>query len=213
LVLACVLGCQQTGGDDQAPPVLVPVKGKVTLDGKPLPGASIGFLPRSGPAGAAEVKEDGSYEIQYMGGAKGLPVGDYVVQVSYVMGRFGKPLSIAEQFSLVPSEARLGAKELLPKKYSDFGASELRAKVPPDGGTFNFDLNGPLAEPPPLVKESPEGVEKEADKPKDGGAAKDGEEAKPKDRPATEGAAEPAKVKAPAAQSRAEPKAKGEPKS
>jgi len=186
IVLAMASGCQS---DDtpEAPPRLVPVTGKVTLDGKPLGGASIGFLPASGPAGADDVKEDGSYEIQYNGG-KGLPAGDYVVQISYKMGTLGKPLSIGQQFSLVPTKGSIGAKELLPKKYSDFGASELRAKVPAEGGKFDFDLKGPLADPPPIVKDTPETPEKDGGKAGEPATTKDATEpAKEKESPAASG--------------------------
>jgi len=189
-------GCQNDETPEQ-PPRLVPVTGKVTLDGKPLGGASIGFLPASGPAGAADVDEDGSYVIQYQGGAKGLPAGDYVVQISYKMGTLGKPLSIGQQFSLVPTPGSIGAKELLPKKYSDFGASELRAKVTAEGGTFPFDLKGPLADPPPLLKESPKTAEKDGEKAGDTDATKDAAEpAKAKEPPAAAGAAPAEKGKA-----------------
>jgi len=165
-VLVLAAGCQSGEDVPEKPPVLVPVTGKVTLDGKPLGGASIGFLPATGPAGADDVDEDGSYKIQYQG-STGLPAGDYVVQISYKMGTHGKPLSIGEQFSLVPSKGSVGSKELLPKKYSDFGASELRAKVPAGGGTFDFDLKGPLADPPPLKTDAPEATGKAAEKPRD----------------------------------------------
>jgi len=130
----------------------VPVKGKVTLDGKPLAGATIGLLPPTGSAGASDVGPDGSYEISTLG-FKGIPAGEYVVQISYKMGSDGKPQSLGQQFSLVQPPSMIGAKELLPKKYSDFGASELRATIPPEGNTaLNFDIQGPLADPPPITK-------------------------------------------------------------
>jgi|GEM_PF-718550 len=145
-------GCQDAAQEPVTPP-LVSVKGKVTLDGKPLEGATIGFLPATGSAGAGDVKADGTYEVTYLG-FKGLPAGDYVVQVSYKMGSNGKPQSLAQQFSLIMPKSMIGAKELLPKKYSDFGASELRAKVSPQGGVFNFDLTGPLDDPPPITADA-----------------------------------------------------------
>jgi len=130
----------------------VPVRGKVTLDGKPLAGASIGFLPPTGSAGGSDVGPDGSYEITTMG-FTGLPPGEYVVQISYKMGTDGKPQSLSQQFSLVQPESMIGAKELLPKKYSDFGASVLRATIPPEGAlNLNFDIQGPLGEPPPIAE-------------------------------------------------------------
>ncbi len=137
LISALVSGCQTA---EPRPPRLVPVKGKVTLDGKPLVGASIGFLPPTGSAGGSDVGPDGSYEITTMG-FKGLPAGEYTAQISYKMGTDGKPQSLGQQFSL-------------PKKYSDFGASELRATIPPEGAPdLNFDVKGPLAEPPPIAKQ------------------------------------------------------------
>ena len=135
LLPALVFGCAPDAVEPITPP-LVLVKGKVTLDGKPLPGATIGFLPASGSAGAGDVKEDGTYSVTYLG-FKGLPAGQYTVQISYKMGSNGKPQSLGQQFSLQPPPSMLGAKELLPKKYSDFGVSELRATVPLAGGDFH----------------------------------------------------------------------------
>jgi len=157
LISALTLGCQS---GEPPPPRLVPVEGKVTLDGKPLEGASIGFLPPTGSAGGSDVGPDGSYKITTMG-FEGLPAGEYTVQISYKMGTDGKPQSLGQQFSLVQPDSMIGAKELLPKKYSDFGASELRATIPPEGATnLNFDIKGPLAEPPPIAEKLPKADDK-----------------------------------------------------
>ena len=156
LISALASGCQPA---EPPPPRLVPVQGKVTLDGKPLAGASIGFLPRPGSAGGSDVRPDGSYEVTTMGFKESR--GEYTVQISYKMGTDGKPQSLGQQFSLVQPESMIGAKELLPKKYSDFGASELRATIPPEGALdLNFDIKGPLAEPPPISKKFLEAQDK-----------------------------------------------------
>jgi hypothetical protein len=171
LLPALVFGCAPAAVEPITPP-LVPVKGKVTLDGKPLPGATIGFLPATGSAGAGDVKEDGTYSVTYLG-FKGLPSGQYTVQISYKMGSNGKPQSLGQQFSLRQPSSMFGAKELLPKKYSDFGVSELRAKVPLAGGSFDFDLTGPLDEPPPIAKEFLKAEGKDDAKAEDIAPAKD----------------------------------------
>jgi hypothetical protein len=77
-----LLGC---GGESG--PVLVPVAGTVTVDGKPIPGAGVSFRADAGKgnttghAPAATADAQGKYEVT-VGPRKGAPPGWYKVVVS-----------------------------------------------------------------------------------------------------------------------------------
>lgn len=123
LVLVCGAGC---GGDGGPPlPPLVPVSGKVTLDGEPLSNAQISFL--SSGKGAidarGETDDAGNYELS-AAGKPGAAAGKYKVVIMISVG----------DVKNIPS------KVMLPPKFSDASATELTATVPEDGGTIDFPL-------------------------------------------------------------------------
>ncbi len=145
LLLVSALGCaggeagdENSGGDIS--PAQVPVGGAVTLNGKPLSHAVVTFLPPSGPSvGTGETDDEGKYTLSSMGRA-GLPAGAYKVSVSYLVSADGVPQGLVARGSIVQGPGMLSAKEQLPPEYADLGRTSLAAKVPADGGTFNFDL-------------------------------------------------------------------------
>jgi hypothetical protein len=105
----------------------VTVKGKVTLDGKPVENARIifhavaGGLPAEVRTQQAEIAADGTYTLQ-----KVYPA-EYMVQVQ----------------STAPPDATMATAEPAPSPLNKYGAeSELRAKVPSDTNTFDYDLSG-----------------------------------------------------------------------
>jgi hypothetical protein len=135
--------------DSSGPPPLIPIQGKVTVDGVPLPTATVTFLPTGGQrtVTVGETDEEGIYTLRYLG-SPGTAPGPYRVAISHKVTPAGLALGLAIQSSLAPRAEADGAKELLAAKYSDLGISELRAEVTPEGGTFDFDLEGPLLDPP-----------------------------------------------------------------
>jgi hypothetical protein len=54
MALLTLTGCERGRGD---------VSGTVTLNGKPLPGGMVTFVPDNGPAEATRIGEDGKYAI------------------------------------------------------------------------------------------------------------------------------------------------------
>lgn len=74
----CLVGCS---GDSMAP-----VKGVVTLNGKPVAGLEVNFEPIGDPADRTTAigytQQDGSYSLAYPGFKKGAPVGDYIVRIA-----------------------------------------------------------------------------------------------------------------------------------
>jgi hypothetical protein len=119
------------GGCNRGPagPKLVPVHGTITLDGKPLSGAAIRFVPigntqGSGASGCAD--KDGKYEVFDRRGDKGAPVGEYNVSIVKPVGPGGSSIS----------SARGGAAVLM-------DSSRIvvqKATVPEGGCTVDFPL-------------------------------------------------------------------------
>jgi hypothetical protein len=124
----------------QKPPNLppqYPVSGTITLDGKPLVGAGIMFLPRGetrGTGAMAMTDQTGKYTLKTDHGGPGAPEGEYAVTISKVVNRDGTP------YVPNPDVAEAGERETLPSTYSDSMKTVLAASVPKGGNTINFDL-------------------------------------------------------------------------
>ncbi len=136
LVLAC--GCRGESRYDSLPE-MVPVTGTVTLDGKPLARATLTFTPIGATKGqicSGITDEQGRYEAMLNKEHKGLAVGEFQVVCNKWVLPNGKDFPADSK--VPPWE--LGAKELLPPRYSQEGLSVLKATVPPGGGTIDFAL-------------------------------------------------------------------------
>jgi hypothetical protein len=134
LVVAALGGC---GRQD---PDIVPVRGKVLLDGKPLPLKDVGFVPAAGSAshgGFARTREDGTFELRAVvpGALKihhGARPGTYAVVLS-------EPDFSAdvEPGRSVPK----GSGIRVPAVYQDAAKTPLRAEVGPEENEFLFELS------------------------------------------------------------------------
>jgi hypothetical protein len=166
LLLALALGCGVgslggcRGRSDELPPepVLYPVQGKVTVQGKPLAEAVITFLQvdPQGTTSVAETDEEGRYELTYMG-RTGAAAADYKVAISYLVGTDGTVYGLAPRSGLAKPYGLLSAKELVPAEWSDLGLTTQRATVPENGGILDFDIKEPLL-PPPTPEDAGEAV-------------------------------------------------------
>lgn len=118
LFVAAMAGC---GGSQEKLPQLVPVHGKVTLDGQPLANANISFLPPTGPSSAALTNDAGVYVLMNKSGAPGAVAGLHAVIITTdLLG------------------ARTKEAEKVPAKYNS--ASTLTASVSESSAEHNFDL-------------------------------------------------------------------------
>ena len=151
-----VLGCQFEAPDDDPPDFsrLVPVKGTVTINGKPLPGLVVTFLPPKWSASNGETHADGSYTLQTASKPGALP-GDYKVGISYLVSAAGEPQGLTARSSMSPTPGMATAKEKLPPEFSDFGRTTLKVTVPSGGKDFDFDVRADL-ETSPLSTQSKE---------------------------------------------------------
>src|SRR4051794_10614674 len=89
LVLALALGCRGKG--------FVPVSGKVTLNGQPLVGATVGFQPvapegatEAAPGSAGKTDEKGEYTLTASTGQNGAWVGRHRVIISLLSPKIGE---------------------------------------------------------------------------------------------------------------------------
>ena len=98
-LFVALTGCGRAASDR---PKLIPVSGTVTLDGKPLSGAVVQFIPTgstrgNGASGCAD--KAGKYELTAARGGKGTPVGEYRVVIA---GRLAAPSRPTEIHLLRP---------------------------------------------------------------------------------------------------------------
>jgi hypothetical protein len=136
ILAGCLIlfGCT---GKDPAGPKLVPVSGAVSLNGKPVAGATVTFVPAGdtkgfGSKGKTDV--DGKYSLTGNRGGAGAVPGNYKVTISKrVMPDGSEP---DEDVPVMESPAR----ETLPSKYSMGGQTTLTAIVPESGGAVDFKL-------------------------------------------------------------------------
>ena len=129
LVSLLAAGCGGSG------PALAPVEGRVTLDGKPLPGARVEFDPdtelvaygkSSSSTSYGTTDSGGRYQLKYTGEQDGAMVGKHLVRIStrnMTVDAEGKEVLVPEQ---------------LPTKYNV--KSELTAEVKPGSNKIDFPL-------------------------------------------------------------------------
>src|SRR5882724_2691369 len=93
-MMLALLGC----GGPAAPPKedLVPVSGTVKIGGKPVAGIYVSFVPNgttTGQGAAGVTDDEGKYELEHNATHEpGIPVGDYVANLSKWVMPDGKPL-------------------------------------------------------------------------------------------------------------------------
>lgn len=134
LILAAA-GCGK--GD----PSHIRVSGLVTLNGAPLAGARVAFIPTGDTQGIgaeARTGPEGRYELIDRRGTPGTHPGAYKVTISKRLLPNGAEVPADDQTPPIESPAR----ETLPPNYSDASRTTLQAVVPEQGGTIDFSLKG-----------------------------------------------------------------------
>jgi len=117
-LLAATAGCGPSQGESAR---LVPVKGKVTFKGQPLPKGVIKFKPVDiGRVASGPIQHDGTFVLTTFKEGDGAAIGLNQVSIS---------------------GTGTGAKEIIPKKYLQPLTSKLEAEVTPEKTEFTFDLN------------------------------------------------------------------------
>jgi len=136
LVLILSGGCERG-------PQMVPVSGTITLEGKPLAGASVMYvLKTGGPPVTAVTDSQGKYELSTLTPGDGALEGDYQVAiVAYrVTGVSADPASDPSQ-QLPGAQGGERVTWIAPMRYSDLKTSGLTATVSADQeNVIDFDL-------------------------------------------------------------------------
>ncbi|EAQ80727.1 hypothetical protein DSM3645_11941 [Blastopirellula marina DSM 3645] len=120
-----LLGCGPRGDKE-----IVEVEGTITLDGQPLPGATVLFVPGKSRPSGGRTDENGHYELHYTDRQKGARIGLNRVQITTAQG---------------PSETADGQPiaaiaERIPAQYN--AASTLQFNVSGDqANVADFDLS------------------------------------------------------------------------
>jgi hypothetical protein len=125
LVVISAFGC---GGTRFAP-----VSGKVMMDGKPLPNASVTFTPvaqpgstEAGVSSTGKTNQNGEYSLTAATGKSGAQVGQHVVSISVLNPQIGEG-------DERPPRGGWPLANKVPVKYNE--KSELTYDVPSGGGT------------------------------------------------------------------------------
>jgi hypothetical protein len=122
----------------------VKVKGVVTLDGNPVEGAMVTFIPENGGGRNAfgTTQQGGSFRLTTLKENDGVLPGNYKVTVTYE-----EPVTTAAAANMrdawkafkTAEKQKKPPKYVIPVKYSDPKKTVLKQKVPPDG-EVKFDL-------------------------------------------------------------------------
>lgn len=136
--VAAVVGLSGCGEGVTQSDTAIPVAGTITLDGKPLEGAGVTFIPLAadqGQGGVGSTDAEGKYEVTHFRTGKGLEPGEYRVAISKLVMQDGSPIPAGTS-----SAAELDTKNLLPAKFSDPNSTTLKANVTSDGKPIDFAL-------------------------------------------------------------------------
>ncbi len=140
-----VLGCGGSGA--------VKVRGTVTLDGKPVDGAGVTFIPtgEGGRQASGTTGADGSFQLTTYKPNDGALPGEYkvIVQYSDPLTESDVPQAVEPGKSMKDiwdasmkaqrAKAKKPPKWVIPAKYSDPGKTQLKQKVPAEG-SVTLDL-------------------------------------------------------------------------
>ncbi|QDU62957.1 hypothetical protein Pan216_38310 [Planctomycetes bacterium Pan216] len=122
LSLTILSACMGSGDG----PTLGKVTGVVTLDGRPLPSASVFFAPEEGRPSRGVTDMNGRYELSYAG-RPGAKVGSHLVRISTAIA----PMSEDESNAIQP-------RENVPAIYNS--ETTLHVEVKPGSNDLDFEL-------------------------------------------------------------------------
>jgi hypothetical protein len=143
VVAAVVLAVPGCGGGGK-----VAVKGTVTLDGQPVEGAMVAFVPADpgkGEIAYGTTDKDGTFRLTTTKPNDGAVPGEYKVTVVYAEAAEAPPAQGMKEAFEGLQKARAQQRTKPPKynvpaKYGDPARSDLRQTVPPRDGQVTLDL-------------------------------------------------------------------------
>ena len=124
--LLAATGCSPVRQTDYSDIDLVDVTGRVTLDGQPLPNATVAFESLDITASTGRTNADGEYRLMFNSEKSGCTTGEKVVRVSMSAGEEEDPDAPRDDLIKIPA------------RYNH--QSELTATVSSSFTEFDFDL-------------------------------------------------------------------------
>jgi hypothetical protein len=122
LVLGTISGCGRSG------PETLSVTGTVTLDGKPIAGASVMFMPQfEGQPAVGATDDEGEFTLTTGGSTEGALVGTY--QVTVTLKEVSGVLVDKDGLSAGIGPGGIQEKWIVPQRYSTVETSELSVEV------------------------------------------------------------------------------------
>jgi hypothetical protein len=128
LLTAPTCGC----GSQSEHPETVPVQGKVTYHGQPVPKGTITFQPDDGQTATGEIQPDGTYRLGTFAEKDGAVPGHHKVMI---IANDADPTKMPGS-----SPGYKPPKDLVPKKYSQLETSGLEATVTKEKTAYDFEL-------------------------------------------------------------------------
>ena len=142
MALAITLSAGGCGGSGPRP---VQVKGRVTLDGQPLPGGTVTFFPEDvgGHQATAVTDSDGSFSLTTFSTGDGAIPGQYKILVKYqeasseeeMQPNMAKPdikAMMEKSAKLQREKAKRLPKYAVPAQYGNPSKTPLKQRVPPE---------------------------------------------------------------------------------
>lgn len=130
LSLIATAGCSS----NQGYPELIPVTGKVTLDGTPVAGLRVNFEPGEGRRSSGVTNQSGEYVLEYMDQKKGAIAGQHRVTIVWT----GEAENETEGESVPTDDPGSDSGVVIPSRYN--AQSQLKAEVNQQTTRFDFDL-------------------------------------------------------------------------
>jgi hypothetical protein len=128
LLIGTISGCEEA----IERPKTVPVAGKVTYKGAPVPKGTVTFQPDKGDPAVGEIQSDGAYRLSTYAQGDGAVPGHHRV---FIIANTADPTKIPES-----TPGWTPPKDLIPKKYNNLKTSGLEANVSEEKKEINFDL-------------------------------------------------------------------------
>jgi hypothetical protein len=153
---ALALAVALTGGCGGSGPKPVKVEGVVLLDGKPLPGATVRFVPldRKGETAVGFARDDGTFRLTSQSGGEGALPGEYKVVVTPGAGQTLEaptdPAAAQKMADLMMRKKAISKgitaprpkRSPIPAEYTDENKTILKVTVPPPDGKVTLNLQG-----------------------------------------------------------------------
>ena len=144
------VGIALTGCPNSSQPATYRVTGTVTMQGKPVDGAVITFVPTSneGTAASAITDSNGKYALTTWSAGDGARPGEYRVKVNKQEQTAIDPAKVVKNLTIEEEQKiyvenkkpRPPAKSLIPSKYQDESSSGLSHTVPNSSSTFDIEI-------------------------------------------------------------------------